>query len=282
MAARKDGIPDMKLSVVINKEAFVGQPVEYRVVLTSNSPDISDVRPTRMPVVSPDCKVIKGRVANQKPEIKTVKGEKQYSWTILRSFIIPKTAGKYEISSGDFVAFIPFERLVNDFFWGARRMIDYQEVSLSCEKSYFKVSELPKNKPEGFSDCVGDFTIEGWFPPGDIRIGSNAIVVLKIEGFGNLENLRLPNVAKSFVNGCSLINIEQNENISQRNGSLYSEVTLTCTFTPQKDDGEIDPVSITFFNPETKKYQTVSSKPLKWNSTGKKTGRTPTYDVMEI
>ena len=124
--------------------------------------------------------------------------------------------------------------------------------------------------------------MQGWFPPGEILIGNDAIVVLKIEGFGNLENLKIPNVAKSFVNGCSLVNIEQNDAVSQRNGRLYSEVTLTCTFIPQTDDGEIDPVNFVFFNPEKKKYETVSSKPMKWNINHKKENRKPSHDVMEI
>lgn len=274
--------PDMKLSVEVTKEGYVGQPFEYRVLLTSSSPNIRDVRALRSPVVSPDCKTVRGSVANQKPEIKTVKGEKVYSWTVLRTFLIPKTAGKYEISSGDFIAFMPYERFVNDFFWGQRRVVDYEEVPLSCEKISFKVSDLPKNKPDNFSEGVGEFSVEGWFPPGEIVIGNNAIVVLKIEGYGNLENLKIPNVAKSFVNGCSLVNIEQNDAVSQRNGRLYSEVTLTCTFVPQTDDGEIDPVNFVFFNPQKKKYETVSSKPLKWNINHKQENRKSSYDVMEI
>lgn len=274
--------PELKLKVEVDKEGYVCQPIEYRVCLISNTPNIQDVRPLREMSVTPQCQVIRGSVANQKPEISETKGSKTYKWTVLRSFVIPGKAGKYEIAAGDFIAFIPVERLVNDFFWGTRRIIDYEEIPLSCEKATFKVSALPKNTPENFSDGVGEFSVEGWFPPGAIHLESPAIVVLKIEGYGNLENLKLPNVARSFVNGCSLQNIEQNDAISQRNGSLYSEVTLTCTFIPHSDDGEIDPVSFIFFNPSTKKFQTVSSKPLKWNSNQVKENKKKQYDAIEI
>lgn len=275
-------LPDMKLKVEITKSGYVGQPIEYRVLLTSNSSNIQDVRAVKNPSVSPDCQIVRGRVTNQKPVVETINGQKIFTWTILRNFIIAKAPGKYEIGEGDFIAYLPFERIVDDFFWGRRRVVDYEEVPLKCEKVSFKVSNLPKNKPENFSDAVGQFSVDGWFPPGEIRVGNEAIVVLKIEGYGNLESLKLPNVAKSFVNGCSLVNIERNDAMSQKNGSLYSEVTLTCTFIPRSPDGEIDPVSFVFFNPDSKKYETVNSKPLQWNVNNKKKEKKPSYDVMEI
>ena len=282
-AKEVDDDPEVKVYVEVEKEGYVGQPLEYRVMLASTSRNIADVRVASWPNISLGCNVVKGAVNNQKPVEKKEKGKTWYVWTVMRNFIIPEKEGKFEIGEGEYVVFVPFERIVNDFFWGARRMVDYDEIIAKSGKASFKVSNLPeKGRPQDFSGCVGNFTIEGWFPPGEIRVGKEAIVVFRISGFGSLENLKLPNIARSFTDGCSLREIDQNENISQKNGRFFSEVTLTCRFTPETADGEIKPIEIVFFNPDTKKYETVGSEPLKWNNIKTPSTKTPAYDAIEI
>lgn len=270
-AEKKETKIELSIESSITKAGFVGEALEYVVTLRSNVPNIADVKVAKAPQFPESVKVIKGVVRNQRPKEEVVKGETVYTWTILRDFIIPTEAGKLTISGAKYVAFVAKEKIVNDFFWGARRVVDYEEMQAESKAVTFKVDKLPeKNLPENFSGCVGDFSIEGWFPPGEIIIGREAIVVFTISGYGSLENLKLPNIAGIFNNGCSLREIEQNEELSQKDGRLFSEVTLTCRFTPNTEDGSIAPLKIGFFNPEKKSYETVESFTLHWDKAGRK------------
>lgn len=258
---------DIKISSEIQKSGVVGEVFKYEVTLLSNSPDVSNVRITKNPVFPEGMKVIKGVTGNNDLRKREEKGKTSYARTILRYYLIPDKAGKFTIEPGSFVAFIPHERIIYNGFWGNQRMVEYEEKALNCNSSQFKVNELPVNKDSSpFSGCVGEFTIEGWFPPGNIYVGSDAYAVFTIGGFGSLSDIKLPNLNKLFSNGCHLKEVEQNEEQQQRNGRLYSEVTLTCKFVPQLEDFEISPLCLLFFNPETKRYEKVCSESLHWMS----------------
>ena len=255
----------------IDKSGYVGQAIEYTITLKSTYPNIADIRIAQSPQYSADLEILRGSVSNKRPKEITEKGKRYYCWTIQRNFIIPKKAGKYQIGSWDFVAFIPRERIVNDFFWGPRRVVEYEELPVACKGVGFKAEDLPSNKTgKEFSGCIGDFTIEGWFPPGKISQGHEAIAVFTISGYGSLENLKIPNISKLFSEGCRLREIDQNETRSQRDGKLFSEVTLTCSFMPEGSEFKIEPLSLLFFNPDTKKYELETSNFLQWDSSSEK------------
>lgn len=268
----------------IQKSGYMGEVYEYSIILKSNTPNIADIRIAASPQFDSSLEILRGTVNNRGAHEIQEKGKTSYCWTIQRNFIIPKEAGKYTVGDWKFVAFIPRERVVKDYFWGARRIVEYEEVPVDCKSVNFKVDKLPENKTgEEFSGCVGEFVIEGWFPPGNIHVGKEAVAVYTISGYGSLDNLRIPNVSKLFNNNCRLREIDQNESQTQRGGKLFSEVTLTCTFIPDSPEFSIDPLSLLFFNPETKKYEVKQSNPLYWDvkeEQGKKT--TSPKDVIEI
>lgn len=249
----------------VPKSGYVGETLEYNIKLRSNIPNIADIRIATLPTLPEGIEMLRGVTHNQRAKEITEKGKTYYEWTIQRNFIIPKKAGKYNIGEWKFVAFLPIERIVKDWFWGTQRVVDYEEYYLDCNAVTIKVTDLPINKTgHEFAGCVGDFTIEGWFPAGNISPGSEAIAVFTISGYGSLENLKVPNIAKLFNKGCRLKTVEQNESQTQRNGQLFSEVTLTCTFMPETSDFTIDSLELLFFDPSTKKYEIEESEPLHW------------------
>lgn len=273
---------DISIEASVNKSGFVGQTLEYVVKLKSNIPNVADIRMVKGANFPSEIQVIKGHVSNQRPQEETIKGKKYYVWTISRNFLIPNAAGKYTIPESKYIAFVPYEKIVRDYFWNNMRIVDYEEYPVTCKGVSFKVDDLPsKGKPADFTGCVGDFTIEGWFPPGNIIIGKEAVVAFTISGYGDLDNLKIPNLSGLFKNGCSLREIEQNDEKSQKNGRMFSEVTLICRFIPETEDGFITPLSLSFFNPEKKQYETVSSFTLHWDkkSTVKPSGKVEAIEI---
>lgn len=281
-AKGEEGV-DVRIIPEVTKSGFVGETYVYEVALLSSSPDIANVRVIRSQKFPPGIKLIKGATNNSRPVRTEIKGKTYYKWTIMRNFLVPDTEGKFRIGDAEFMVFIPHEKVVYRDFWGDRRMVEYEEVKLDCKSLDFKVNALPYNKTGfDFAGCTGDFKIEGWFPPGNIQAGKEAYAVFSISGFGSLETLQLPNLFKCFGKGCQLREVEQNEEQMQRDGKLFSEVTLTCRFLPEDDEFEINPLTLLFFNPETKRYYEAESDALHWTSSPQEKKNKKYNEAVEI
>lgn len=259
--------PEIYIKTEIQKSGYVGEAFELVTYLTSNTPEISNVRIVKSPELPQNIKVIRGVVKNSRPQQVKEKGKTFFRWVIQREFIIPEKPGKISIGESRYIAFIPHEKISYQGFWGPQRYVEYEEAEVKCAGVSFKVNALPSTKNDSFSGCVGDFKVEGWFPPGKIRTGNEAYLVFTIGGYGDLSKLKLPNISKIFASGCRLKDVEQNEEKSQRDGKLYSEITLTCKFVADADDFKISPLCIEFFSPSEKKYYTACSDELTWMST---------------
>lgn len=265
--AKSEERTEVRIESEIKKSGYVGETLSYEIHLLSTSPEISNVRVVKGADLPEGLKVIKGVTRNSSPKKIQEKGKTWYKWTIARDFLIPEKEGKFEIGEGKYIVFVPHERIVQNGFWGSMRTVDYEELPVSSKPVSFKIAALPALKPTAdFSGCVGDFKIEGWFPPGKIFTGRDAYAVFSISGFGSLADLRLPNLYKEFGKGCRLKEVEQNEEQTQRDGRLYTEVTLTCKFVAEEENFEIAPLCLTFFNPDTRKYAEVCSDALHWST----------------
>lgn len=268
--AKNNDVPDIRIISEIKKEGYLGESFTYEIKLVSSVPDIANVRVLRAPSFPSDFKVIEGIVKNSRPDAFKEKGNTFYSWTIGKYFLIPESTGKFTVSEGEYLVFIPHEKIVYHQFWGNRRVVDYEEVRIKTQAQTLKIKNLPdKVKPNDFSGCVGDFKVEAWFPPGNIVSGKESYVVFTISGFGNLESFRLPNIYNLFNKGCHLKNVERDDEMMQRDGMLYNEVTLTCRFIPEEDEFTIDPLCLMFFNPSSGKYYESCSEVLHWTPKSK-------------
>lgn len=264
--AASDGQPELRVSAEIKKSAVVGEALVYEVRLLSSTPQVSDVRVVQAPSFPDGVKVIRGTVGGNRPSRVKEKGKEWYSWVIARDYVIPESAGKFSVGEGRYVVFLPVDRIVDHGFWGRRRVVEYEEVPVASKSVAFKVSALPSAKGSSleFAGCVGSFKVEGWFPPGRIVPGSEAYAVFTISGYGSLADLRLPNLYRIFGSGCSLREVEQDERVLQRDGRLFSEVTLTCRFLPEAEEFTVEPLRLRFFNPESGTYYEAASDPLQW------------------
>ena len=274
---------DLFVEAAMPKSGFAGETSEYIVTLYSSSPDVADVRILDMPVFPESVTTLQGVVRNQRPSQVKIKGRTYYGWTILRMFITPSESGRVTVDGGKYLAYIGKERIVDDYFWGRRRVRDYDEYMVTGKSSEIKVNALPEFKMQGsFSGVIGEFSVEGWFPPGEIRVGSEAIAVFTISGFGLLEDLKMPDLTDLFTDGCRLREVSRDDEVSQKDGRLFSEVTLTCRFIPEDEDGVIGPLKICVYNPKEKRYEYVESFPLRWSGRKMAPSSVSPREVYEI
>lgn len=281
-AKEKDKV-EIKIVSNIQKSGYENEVFIFTQTLMSTSADISNVSYLQKPSLPEGIKIIKGTVKNNRAEIIEEKGKTYYCWTISRDFLSVENSGTYKIGESKFIAYIPHEKVVFHEFWGRTTAIEYEEIEITSKPVTFKVNSLPSSGKEDFCGCIGEFKIEGWFPPGNIEPGVEAYAVFTISGFGSLSNLKVPVLYKLFSSGCSLKEVEQNEQQIQKDGKLFSEITLTCNFMPETTDFEIDPLCLKFFNPTTKKYYNICSEALHWTSNPKNQNRpTPPRDAISI
>ncbi|MDE7380551.1 MAG: hypothetical protein K2N03_00295 [Muribaculaceae bacterium] len=254
------------LEVELKSNGYVGETLTYNINLYSTSQEISDITETRPFGVS-DFKMIKGNVERLSDNKVKVKGKQYYKWNIGRYFIIPEKKGYFTVKGGEYEVFFPVVKIVEDPWWGRRKSVVYDSFVLKAPDKKIKISPLPTNiKGENFSGAVGDFSVVSWLPPGTISKGKEAVAIIKISGNGLLENVEFPSLSQVFAENCKLKSIDRRENLSQENGNLVSEVVLECLFIPTSDKGETSVFQFSFFNPYTKKYQTVSTEPQPWNN----------------
>lgn len=256
---------DIKITSEIKKNGTVGEALTFTVKLVSNIQNISDVRILNSPDLPLSCKIIDGRVLEKWPEKEIKNGKTYFSWIIERKFLTFEEAGKYKIGTADYVVLIPKVSEYYDKVWGFGKTVTYEEIRVSSPAVEIKIGALPENRQfSSFTNCIGDYKIEAWFPPGNISLDGEALVVFTINGFGDLSDIKLPNLVKGFGEGCRLKEVEQSEKIIQEDGRLYSEITLTCRFIPTSNEFIINPLCLVFFDPQKKNYYEICSESLHW------------------
>lgn len=262
-ASATDRGESLSISVDCPKTVYVGQAVPYSLELFSTSPNIGRFNVLKSPSFG-DLKIYRGSVSSVGSR-KKHDGKEQNCWNVALDFIVPDTPGSFTISGGDYVASIGKEVVVDDFFWGSYRSMEYDQKRISAPDHRLKVKELPK-APADFSGAVGHFKVECWLPPGKVSKDIKAVAVVKISGEGILSDSMAPDLMRKFGDSCRLLSVSPSSQMIQRDGKLCSELILECEFTPNSNSGSIPPIGFTYFDTEKGKYITSESDAVHWDS----------------
>lgn len=255
---------DVFVKIQCPAEGYVGQPIPYEIFLYSDSENIADIKVIRQPSFSA-FQAIEGEGDGSRAQKVTVKGKKYWRWNVGRTFLLTATAGNFDVKGGEYVVFLPKEVIVNDFFFGSMRSVEYDRIPISAPDVKIKIRDLP-GRYKGSDLPIGDFSVVAWLPPGDISAGNDAIAIIKISGEGMLRNREIPDISGIFEGVARLKNVERADNIVQKDGRLHSEIVLECHFVPNDDKGEIGAFSFSFFDIKSGKMKTVTTEPQPWNN----------------
>lgn len=242
----------------------MGQSLTYDVNLYTNSSDIAEVKiAVRADFNGFD--VTSGKATSRRENVK-LKNKEYYKYNIGKYFLVAEQEGNLKIEGGSYYAYIGHQVVVNDYFFGATRRMQYEKIEVKAPSSKIKIKSLPKNSPEEFSGAIGDFTITAWLPPGHIIAEKEALAIVKISGEGFLADAEVPGIKSIFGKDAKMKEIRRSDNLNQKEGRLNSEVILECTFIPLSGKGELGGVRFVFFDPNKGKFRTVESEPLVWNN----------------
>ncbi len=160
-------------------------------------------------------------------------------------FTVP---GKYKIS--------PFEMAVlyevGDIY--------AESTSFVSNGGMIEVIPLPANAPANFIGAVGKYTFERTFDKTQVKQGEVITMTVTISGYGNLHNINTPtfNLPKGIVvYGDPEIEEKVTFGLRGAEGQMIYKFNLQVV---QDGDFELEPMSLCYFDPNLKKYVSLSEE----------------------
>ncbi|MBL0176659.1 MAG: protein BatD [Ignavibacteria bacterium] len=202
-----------------------------------------------------------------RPEVENYNG-KQYETFLLRKVVyFPTQAGELSIDPFEINCTIQvrqkrksgddfFDRFFSDPYFDSHKNV---QKSLLTEKIPIHVKALPEDgKPESFRGAVGSYSMRTTLDRGTLKANEPATLLVTIKGEGNLKLLEEP--ALNLPTGIEHYDPKITEDIVRSSGRITGSKAFEFVLIPRFPGKlEIPPVAFSYFDPETKKYVTLTS-----------------------
>lgn len=219
----------------------------------------------------------------QKPVEEIVNGQKYQTFVLKKSALFPQQSGKLilDAAEADGTAHVPVKiqhrSLFDDPFFkqafgGTLMMSDpmfsdpfaetgYQQipVHLKSQPVSINVAELPtKDKPNNFTGAVGQFSINGKLDKTELTTDDVATLKIVISGSGNLKLFNAP--ALNLPPGLDSYDPNVIDTIMGRTTTISGEKIISYSIAPRNPGTyEIPPVALSYFDPTTNTYKSVTT-----------------------
>jgi len=191
---------------------------------------------------------------------------RRYHVTEIFTGLFPTNSGEQTIGEAKLTLMVreprrndPFSVFDNNFFGLSGRG---RTASLKSDPISIVTLPLPKEgQPEDFGGAVGKYTIKTWVDNKKVEVNEPITLQLRISGTGNIKSIASPEIPelsdfRTYQSGDS-------ENTTKTNYRIAGSKTFEHVFIPKRAGTYLLPaVSFSFFNPEMKQYQTVSSESI--------------------
>ncbi len=185
--------------------------------------------------------------------------------TIKRSILIPQRAGKLEIDPLilDVVVRVKDNkqtRSVFDQFFGSYKDVKYK---IASNKAIISVSSLPtKGKPASYVGAVGSFKQKVTIDKDSVQTNDAINLKILFKGNGNIKLIQEPKI--QFPPDFEVYDPKVNQNISTSGSTVSGTKSYEYLVIPRHSGTfKIPSIEFSFFNPQTKKYETQKSKEFK-------------------
>ena len=142
----------------------------------------------------------------------------------------------------------------DDFFSNMFTRNEVYPVELESEVIRIKVLPFPEvGKPSDFQGAVGDYSMETHVDIREVRVGDPITVRTIIMGTGNIDTVTAPE-----IDSMKDLKTYEPQVTKTGNKKIYEQILI-----PKSSDvKEIPAVSLSFFNPKTERYKTITSGPV--------------------
>lgn len=198
---------------------------------------------------------------------KEIIGGYRYNVATIRQIVLfPQRSGKLEIDPLE-MKFVVQKRVsgggqsVFDQFFGRVENVEY---SLKSKPIKITVVPHPPNPPSDFSGAVGKLTMKVDVSTTEIKANEAVNIKIKISGKGNLPLIDSPKI--TFPSDFETYDPKIIENIKTDGSGVSGYKEFDYLVIPRHAGiFKLNPITFTYFNPTTKKYQTIISNPIEIN-----------------
>ena len=198
---------------------------------------------------------------------KEIIGGYRYDVATIRQIVLfPQRSGQLKIDPLE-MKFIVQKRVsgggqsVFDQFFGKVENVEY---SLKSKLINITVLPLPSNSPKEFTNAVGKLDMKVDVSANEVQANEAINIKINISGKGNLPLIDNPVI--TFPSDFETYDPKINDNIKTSSSGVSGSRELDYLVIPRHaGQFKLDPIIFSYFNPTTKKYQTISSEPIEIN-----------------
>ena len=130
------------------------------------------------------------------------------------------------------------------------------QTTLNVPKLGFTVAPLPEGAPKGFDNAVGQFSLRTAIKETNVTEGEPLALDVVVSGSGNLDNLRSPKMTDPA--GWKVYDATPNQRGEERR-ELQGTVVFSQFIRPLEMKMAIPPFRLVYFDPDTERYETVTT-----------------------
>ncbi len=196
----------------------------------------------------------------------TLNGQQYNAATLKRVALFPTQSGELKVSRMT----VAGERIVGGgFFFDSA-----EPFEVSSEPLAVQVKPLPEEgRPADFSGGVGEFKLSASLSKDSSLGGEPLTLLVKVSGTGNIGLVGEPKLAP--ISGVKMLSPESKQTTSTSDGRVSGTRSFSYPLIPTADGRYVIPgISMSFFNPRSASYYTLSTSSLEFFATGA-TGNVP-------
>ncbi|PCI94193.1 MAG: hypothetical protein COB15_14770 [Flavobacteriales bacterium] len=198
---------------------------------------------------------------------KEIIGGYRYSVAKIREIVLfPQRSGNLEIDPLE-MKFIVQKRVksggqsVFDQFFGRVENVEY---SLRSKPIKITVLPHPGNAPNNFTNAVGRLDMKVDISSKEVKANEAVNIKIKVSGKGNLPLIDIPEI--NFPSDFETYDPKINDNVKTTTSGVSGSKEFDYLVIPRHAGNfKLDPIVFSYFNPSTKKYETISSGPIEIN-----------------
>lgn len=191
-----------------------------------------------------------------------INGERWNIATIRKIVLFPQRSGELEIDPLE-MRFITQKRVsggqsIFDQFFG---QVVEEEHIVKSKPIKIKVLPHPTPKPYGFINAVGQLKMTTEVSANEVKANEAINIKINISGIGNLPLIDNPQI--NFPKEFEIYDPKITDNTKTSNVGVSGSKEYNYLVIPRyQGDFTIDPIIFSYFNPSTKKYETIKSNPI--------------------
>lgn len=212
----------------------------------------------------------------------TVNGKTYATAIIARYIIFPQMTGTLKVMGNTYTVSVDEREYYHDPFWGKMSVAKPLQLNVTPNDLQIKVKPLPTPKPADFSGGVGQFTLSSTLPAQNFKSNQAASIVYTVSGSGNLKYVSLPDLNKLYPSQLEVYSATPTTDVKVGSSSVSGTSRYDYTFMPLESGSfEIPSVTLTYFNPQTGKYEHSTARGYSINvGIGKESAKSQTLTKL--